>query len=59
MFQNFHINCIKYLNVMIVSQNPNSPSKNWSFIALLFSQCVSSIENIPRDAHCSFILGIN
>lgn len=58
-FQNIHINCIKYLNVLIVFQNPNSPSKNWNFIALGFSQCVSSVEKIPQDAHCSFILGIN
>lgn len=43
MFQNFHIKHIKYLNVLTVFQNPNSPSKNWNFIALRFSQCVSSI----------------
>lgn len=59
MFKNSHINRIKYLNALVVFQNPNNPSKNWNFIALLFNQCVTSIEKIPQDAHCSFVLGIN
>lgn len=59
MFKKSHVKHIKYLNVLVAFQNPNSLSKNWNFIAPLFNQCVSSIEKIPQDAHCSFVLGIN
>lgn len=48
MFKSSHIDCIKYLNALVVFQNPNSPSKNWNFITVLFNQCQFNREDSPR-----------
>lgn len=59
MFKNPNIKHIKYVPVLVVFHNPNSPSKNWKLVALHFNQCVSSTKKILLDTHSSFILGIN
>lgn len=57
MFKNSDINHIKYVPVLTVFRNSNSPSKNWKLITLYFNQSVSSTKKILLETHSSFILG--